>query len=189
MLYYIYLQILLVSLFSAIRSNHGERREELFYIYDTAEWDPILKAPITARSPQENTDLTMNGGAGLCMNESLSLYHTNQYSLFQLMFNRALKDPRRTVDPALATTFIIPFDFASDAAYFAQTGPHHLEMITRKCPLGSLVSSLLIKSPWFQRKTGLDHLLVVGMNYGMSDYLLRPQVSKKNPSFIVYKIM
>ena len=37
-----------------------------------------------------------------------------------MIYHRALRDMRRTLDPNEATTFIIPYDFATDSAYYKQ---------------------------------------------------------------------
>ena len=95
--------------------------------------------------------------------------------MFQLMFNRAVKDPRRTLDPSKATSFIIPYDFASDVAFMSRRPGKRNGFDFRRCPLGSKVSALLQESEWFQRKRGRDHLLLVGMNYAMDHFILKPQ--------------
>jgi len=162
--------------FLLMHSGRGSRRKELIYIYNTADWEPIINAPLSPRSPNEKMDVVMNNGAGPIVDKSLSLYHTDQYSLFQIMFNRALRDPRRTKDPSEATTFIIPYDFASDVAYMSQRPNNNVGFDFRKCPLGPTVTDLLSKSPYFQRNAGRDHLLLVGMNYAMDHYILKPKV-------------
>lgn len=160
--------------------GEGFQREELIYIYDTPEWQPIISAPLSPRSPNEKMDVVLNGGAGPVVDKSLSLYHTDQYSLFQLMYNRALRDPRRTRDPSKATTFIIPYDFASDVAYMSERPNHNVGFDFRRCPLGATVTDLLNQSPWFQQREGRNHLLLVGMNYAMDHYILKPKVCIKS---------
>lgn len=53
----------------------------------------------------------VNGGAGPEVDAAHGVYHTDQYQLFQLVYYRALKDhSRRTMNPAEASTFVIPYD-------------------------------------------------------------------------------
>ena len=104
----------------SVGKTNANHRSELFYIYNSSEWLNIISAPLSQRAPNEIMDVILNGGAGPLIDASLSLYHTDQYSLFQLMFNRAVKDPRRTLDPSKATSFIIPYDFASDVAFMSR---------------------------------------------------------------------
>jgi hypothetical protein len=92
-----------------------------------------------------------------------------------MVYYRALRDPRRTLDPAKATSFIIPYDLASDSAFYkncARSKGVCYEF--RKCPLAPKAESLLRSSPWYQRNGGRDHVLLVGMNYCMDHYLLKP---------------
>ena len=163
-----------LSTVSTVKTN-SNHRSELFYIYNSTEWNEIISAPLHKRAPNEIMDVVLNGGAGPIVDESLSLYHTDQYSLFQLIFNRAVKDPRRTFDPSKATTFIIPYDFASDVAFISHREGKKNGFDFRRCPLGPKVTSLLEESEWFRRNRGRDHLLMVGMNYAMDHFILKPR--------------
>ena len=91
-----------------------------------------------------------------------------------MLYHRALRDMRRTLDPNEATTFIIPYDFATDSAYYKQCQKSagkipifllihvltHLILTTgrcydfRKCPLAPTVEELLHKSKYFRRLNG-----------------------------------
>jgi xyloglucan galactosyltransferase MUR3 len=104
-------------------------------------------------------------------------FHTDQYQLFSMIYHRAMSDPRRTMDPSLATTFIIPYDFANDCAYYKRcnNNVNNTCFDFRKCPLAPSVESLLLKSEFFRRNSGRDHLLVVGMNYAMDHYIGKPK--------------
>ena len=170
-----FLSNIVVSIGAMKVEGNSKRRRELFYIYNSTEWNDIITAPLRKRVPNELMDVVMNAGAGPLIDKSLSLYHTDQYSLFQLMFNRAIKDSRRTLDPEKATSFIIPYDFSSDVAFMSKREGKANGFDFRKCPLGGKVSSLLNQSPWFQRKQGRDHLLMVGMNYAMDHFILKPK--------------
>jgi Exostosin family len=165
----------------ATNSNSSEHiigRDELkIYIYQEGYWANISVACLQKRDPNEILEHSLNNGAGPLIDVSKGQYHTDQYQLFSLIYNRALKDPRRTLDPSEATTFVIPYDFASDAAYYKScaksTGKICYDF--RKCPLAPRVEELLVASPWYQRKGGRDHLLIIGMNYAMDHYILKPK--------------
>lgn len=152
------------------------RKSDLFYIYAQGEWGTIANASRTKRDPREIMDHSMNNGAGTIVNVSAGEYHTDQYQLFLNIFSRALRDPRRTTDPSKATTFIIPYDLATDAAYYKKCARSEgICYDFRKCPLAPTVIDLLKASPWFQRKRGKDHLMIVGMNHAMNHHLGKPK--------------
>lgn len=152
------------------------RKSDLFYIYDTGEWQTIANTSRNKRDPREVMDHYLNGGAGPLVNVTSGSYHTDQYQLYLLIFSRALKDPRRTLDPSKATTFIIPYDLASDAAYYKKCARSDgICYDFRKCPLAPTVSELLKASPWHARNHGKDHLLIVGMNYAMNHHIGKPK--------------
>ncbi len=149
---------------------------KLFYIYDTENWPSIANISTSKRDPNERLENYFNGGAGPVIDEIRGSYHTDQYQLYSMIFNRALKDHRRTLDPARATSFIIPYDFASDSAYYkncARTLGVCYDF--RKCPSAPDVEELLSRSKWFKRRGGRDHVLIVGMNYAMDHYILKPK--------------
>ena len=147
-----------------------------FYIYETGIWSNISVASLFKRDPNERLENSLNNGAGPIVNITRGAYHTDQYQLFSMIYYRALKDHRRTLDPSKASTFIIPYDFATDSAYYKncwKTSGVCYDF--RKCPLAPKVEELLNDSPWFTRHQGKDHLLIVGMNYAMDHYILKPK--------------
>jgi hypothetical protein len=148
-----------------------------FYIYDGPDWDYIATAGMRVRDVDEIVNASFNYGAGPVVDSSNGAYHTDQYQLYALHYHRWLKDARRTFDPAKATTFIIPYDLATDAAYYKHCAKNKDNKCFdfRKCPLAPQVESLLQSSQWYQRKSGKDHLLVVGMNYAMDHYIMKPK--------------
>jgi hypothetical protein len=147
-----------------------------FYIYDTGGWPNISTASLYKRDPNERLENSLHGGAGPLVEKIAGEYHTDQYMLFSMIYNRALKDPRRTLNPADATSFLVPYDFASDCAFYKNCAKSSGVCYDfRKCPLAPEVESLLAASPWFQRKGGRDHTLVIGMNYAMDHYILKPK--------------
>lgn len=156
--------------------NPLTRHNKYIYIYQGPAWDVIANASLHARDANEIMEHTLNGGAGPAVDESAGMYHTDQYQLYNLMYHRLLKDPRRTLDPAQATSFVVPYDFATDSAYYKRCGKSNGVCYDfRRCPLAPQVEALLRESPWFRRKGGHDHLLVVGMNYAMDHYLGKPK--------------
>lgn len=150
---------------------------EYFYIYDYDYWVNISIASINLRSdPNEILETTINNGAGPLVDAKQGAYHTDQYQLFLLLFNRALRDHRRTLDPAKATTFFIPYDMASDVAYYKRCSKSEETCFDfRRCPLAPTVEKMLLESPWYRRNYGKDHLLIVGNNYAMEHYLKKPK--------------
>jgi hypothetical protein len=170
-------QLLLIML--AIIQSHAypvttSRKLNLFYIYETDEWHAIANASqISKDQLGEIKDHSMNSGAGVLINITTGAYHTDQYQLYNLIIGRALKDPRRTLDPSKATTFLIPYDIAFDAAFYKKC-PRGACFATHKCPSAPSVNALLKASPWYARNKGRDHLLIVGLNYGMIYYIGKP---------------
>ncbi len=158
-------------------SNPHTRSDLYIYIYSSSEWDSIATSSMHARSEDEIMESSMNRGAGPEMNATTGAFHTDQYQLYSIIYHRILKDPRRTLDPSIATTFFVPYDLASDAAYYKHCAKNkdHKCFDFRKCPQGPRVNDLLLESPWWQRRGGRDHLLVVGMNYAMDHYIGKPK--------------
>ena len=158
-------------------SNPLIRSDLFIYIYSSPEWDTIAEASLHSRSEDELMDSSTNRGGGPELNATAGAFHTDQYQLYALMYHRLLKDPRRTLDPTNATTFFVPYDLASDAAYYKLCAKNkdHKCFDFRKCPLSPRVHELLLESPWWKRHKGRDHLLIVGMNYAMDHYIGKPK--------------
>ena len=157
-------------------TNNKIDKSKLFYIYDYDLWPNISVASMKKRDYNEIMNSTWNNGAGPTINITTGSFRTDQYQLFSLIYHRALRDHRRTYNANEATTFIIPYDLASDAAYYK----HCVRSVGRcfdfrKCPLAPSVEELLKKSVYFQRNEGRDHVLVVGMNYAMDHYIGKPK--------------
>lgn len=161
----------------SLPKENPHRRHFRFYVYDTGDWNRIGKAGFSPQGEGEIVEMSTNRGAGPLVNMTDGSYHTDQYQLYALHYHRWMKDPRRTLNPADATTFIIPYDLATDAAYYRHCAKNkeHKCFDFRKCPMAPEVEKLLSESPWFQRNGGKDHLLVVGMNYAMDHYILKPK--------------
>lgn len=117
-----------------------------------------------------------NYGAGKELSASNGVFDTYQYHLFNVIYARALQDPRRTLDPEEATSFFIPYDSQVDAMTF--TGKEgHLEVSWElgEANQAPKVHDLLLSSPYFQRKKGKDHFMVVSWNGAMFMYILKPK--------------
>lgn len=169
-------QLAITLFLVSILARSYSKKNHYFYIYENDYWPNISFASLYKRDPNERLENAMNNGAGPIVNITRGAYHTDQYQLFSMIYYRALKDYRRTLDPSKATTFLIPYDFATDSAYYKNCAKSSGVCYDfRKCPLAPKVEDLLLQSPWFHRKQGHDHLLIVGMNYAMDHYILKPK--------------
>ena len=173
---------LLLLLFISCSQQQQQQQQQLqkpkhyYYIYETDTWPSISLASIYKRDPNERLENLINNGAGPIVNLTSGMYHTDQYQLYSMIYHRALKDYRRTLDPSIATSFIIPYDFATDSAFYKNCRKSAGVCYDfRKCPLAPSIEELLDKSVWFKRNQGKDHLLIVGMNYAMDHYILKPR--------------
>jgi hypothetical protein len=157
--------------------DYGPHSDLKIYVYDTGLWPNISTASLQKRDRNEIIDNVLNNGAGPVVNLRKGEFHTDQYQLFSMIYYRVLNDPRRTMNPEEATTFIIPYDFANDCAYYKKcnNNQNHTCFDFRKCPLAPSVDALLDQSKYFHRRQGRDHLLVVGMNYAMDHYIGKPK--------------
>lgn len=106
----------------------------------------------------------LNFGAGRLIDAANSEYKTSQFALFKLMYDRAMIDPQRTLDPNQANSYFIPYDFGMDATFIEENG----RMRRTQCPLAEQVLTLLRASPHFRAKGGHDHTLVVSVNQNMN---------------------
>jgi len=112
-----------------------------------------------------------NYGAGRLV-EGTNLEHkTSQFALHKIFYERALIDPRRTLNPAEATTFFIPFDIGMHIAFLESNG----RMRRSGCPLAEQVERRLSELPYFKRNGGHDHLLVFAVNYNMNYFMNAPK--------------
>lgn len=156
-----------------ISNKHGDLK---IYVYNFQLWKNISESSLRQRDKHEILENSLNNGAGPVLEFSQGLYHTDQYQLFNIIYNRVLQDARLTLNPAEATTFFIPYDFAADSAFYKACGKSNgICFDFRKCPLAPTVESLLKESIWFRRNGGKDHLLIVGMNYAMDHYIGKPK--------------
>lgn len=108
-------------------------------------------------------------GAGRISHAATMEHKTSQFSLFKLMYERAMIDKRRTLDPADATTFLIPYDIGMNACF---TMPHG-RMRKTGCPQAHEVERRLLASPFFKANHGHDHVLIVSVNQNMNYFFER----------------
>ena len=106
----------------------NSKQDKLFYIYD---WPDVIKRQKTLRADEGNRHrmycfwlyslitsfssrfLLYGLGTGkLLHNASVGLYNTDQFHLFRIMYHRALKDPRRTLNPDLVRLKYIQYTLA-----------------------------------------------------------------------------
>lgn len=139
-----------------------------FYMYD---WPHLVNryANFTDRDHRghgvEFPQWTQNFGAGRVIDRKNLEFKTSQFSLFKIMYERALLDKKnKALSPETAVSYFIPYDFGMDATFFEANG----RMRQTKCPLASNVTELLQKSPYFQAKQGHDHILIVSVNQNMN---------------------
>eukprot|EP01038_Epipyxis_sp_PR26KG_P008500 gene8500-11492_t len=105
-------------------------------------------------------------GAGRIMNRTEHEHKTSQFSLFKIMIERLqLDESRRTFDPNLATTFIIPYDIGMDATFTESNG----RMRRTGCPIAKEVIPLLQSSSYFNKNNGYNHLLINSLS--IDDYM------------------
>lgn len=139
----------------------------LFYIYD---WPDLVDryANFTDRSHLshgvEFPAWITHYGAGRVVDPVQLEHKTSQFGLFKIMYERALIDPRRTMDPSKATSFLIPFDIGMHTCFLENNG----RMRKSGCPLAPSVVERLEASEWFKRNHGHDHLVIFAINYNMN---------------------
>jgi hypothetical protein len=99
--------------------------ESKFYMYTLPErvvntW-PADNLTLTKYSIY-NASFALNKGAGPLIDAKRGMYGTWQFALFKLVYNRLQRSPRRTLDPAQASTFFVPYDGGMDATVSAWDG-------------------------------------------------------------------
>jgi hypothetical protein len=100
-------------------------------------------------------------GFGNIIDLDLGMMNTWHWSLFSSIFNRLKRSRRRTLDPKLASLFIIPYDLAMDGSFRADCSR------SRHCTKGfalSLWNDLQNKS-YFRRYGGIDHVLLWSLGH------------------------
>lgn len=149
------------------RSPKSRPFAKLIYVYD---WpSEVVNSVPTAYSHHRlsiTPDFLHNQGAGDVVNVKKGMYHTHQYSLFLLMYQRMLVSPYRTLNPNEASLFFIPYDLGMDSSTRTSDGA----LFKTNCPRLDKVTSLLQSSPYFHRHGGRDHFLLHSINHMMTYY-------------------
>lgn len=142
-----------------------------FYIYNwssdiTDSWPAGYSHPRLAFEEH----FKLNYGAGVAVDTEEGLYHTHQYSLFQLFYHRLLQSSRRTMDPSRASVFFIPYDLGMDGSTRRSDGA----LIQTNCPSVERVMQLLENSPYFRASGGSNHFALHSINQMMLYYANEP---------------
>ena len=163
-----------MSYFLVIATQISSMETARFYIY---EWPHLIDryANFSDR-PHHGHGVEFpawreNLGIGRALDVNNHEYKTSQFALFKIMYERALVDPRRTMDPNDATSFFIPYDFGMDATFFESNG----RMRRTQCPLAVDALQHLRNSPYFWRHGGHDHTLIVAVNQNMNYFFSAPR--------------
>ena len=165
----LFFRILDIRAVSVHIGSHSPEHDK-FYIYD---WPELIDryANFTDRDigshGVEVPEWKTNFGAGRLIDIDNLEYKTSQFSLFKLIYERALLDPRRTLDPSEATTFFIPFDIGMHICFLEANG----RMRRSGCPLADDVQARLNQLPYFRHKGGHDHLVIFSINYNMNYFM------------------
>lgn len=153
-----------------VKDSHSKK----FYIYNWSQniidrWPDNYSHHRLSIKKEFNT----NNGCGPLVNQSLGRYHTHQYVLFTLFYNRLLESPYRTSDPNEAALFFIPYDFGMDCSTRKNDGA----LARTNCPMLQSVINLLSNNSnstssnfYFNRYDGNDHFLIVSINQMMLYY-------------------
>jgi hypothetical protein len=136
----------------------------LFYIYSWSESiTNSFPDAYTHRRQHITEEFARNYGVGPLVDAAQGLYHTHQYSLFSTVLARLEESPYRTLDPAQASLFFIPYDVGMDATARKRDGA----LLKTGCPRSLEVIPLLHNSPYFAKYDGADHFLLHSINQPM----------------------
>ena len=148
----------------------GSSNDDKIYVYD---WPELVNryANFTDRDHKshgvEFPHWKEHFGAGRLIEGGNLEHKTSQFSLHKLFYERALRDPRRTLNPEEATTFFIPFDIGMHTCFLEANG----RMRKSGCPLVQQVQDRLQELPYFRRHGGHDHLAIFAINYNMNYFM------------------
>jgi hypothetical protein len=147
---------------STVTPATKEESALLFYMYDLHEkfwWRWPQNG--TERECQENGYLSHAHAEFSAIGRPIipedGLFLTWHFSMFNSLFNRFKRSPRRTKDPAKASMFVIPYDIGLDG----YLNPHNCGN-RRQCTgglLGNLMDELNAM-PYFTRHQGADHVVL-----------------------------
>lgn len=112
-----------------------------------------------------------NGGFGRALDLDAGYFNSWHHSLFYSLFMRLKYSKRRTLNPAEADLFIVPYDFTIKESYQQKTSGKVADGTLKStcprrgkrqsCPATSVqLRALLQASEYFQRHQGADHVLI-----------------------------
>ena len=146
-----------------------------FYIYD---WNESIIDSWPSNSSHHRISIDgifkSNFGAGIVIDKSKGLYHTHQYSLFELFYRRLKMSRYRTMNPIDAKLFFIPYDIGMDATTRQSDGG----LIRTNCPKRKQVMNLISRSKYFHKSKGNNHFLIHSINQ-MMIYYTNPTCTKE----------
>ena len=112
-----------------------------------------------------------NGGFGRALDLDKGYFNSWHHSLFYSLFMRLKYSKRRTLNPAEADLFIVPYDFTIKESYQQKSKGNEVDGTLRhscprrgkrqSCPASSVqLRAMLESSEYFQRHGGADHVLI-----------------------------
>ncbi len=107
------LPLILLMLISLIRAEPHKKLEGSFFIYDWPDYINDVWPPMNSTLNPNSSfshNFRGNNGAGQAVDPSIGYFSTWQFSMYQLTMARLRASPYRTLNPAEAMTFIVPFD-------------------------------------------------------------------------------
>ena len=152
----------------ALSQSRGKRDNVYFYVYDWPE-DIIDCWPVnfTHKRLSVERKFKENFGMGPLRSSQDGVYHTHQYSLFAMFYQRLLESEFRTTDPKQASYFFIPYDIGMDSSTRKSDGA----LFQTNCPRMSTVIQYLSDSPYFGSGYGNNHFILHSINQPMQYYL------------------
>jgi hypothetical protein len=149
----------------------GSKELRKFYIYPWSE-DIVNLWPdkYTHHRLSTKSVFKENFGAGPLVDRDRGFYHTHQYSLFTLIYQRLLRSKYRALNPSEASVFFIPYDLGMDGSTRKTDGA----LAQTNCPKVAEVIGLLNNSPYFKKNGGSDHFLLHSINQMMLYYANEP---------------
>lgn len=144
-------------------NSFAKDKNKKFYIHEFLEYKDQFEWgwPPMNISCQGNTYLdnsfALNEGYGEIIDQDVGLYGTWHFSLFNSLFNRLKKSPRRTFDAEKADIFIIPYDLALDG-FLDRRNCRNRERCMRY--LVTYLYNFLLSNKYFKRHNGADHVVL-----------------------------
>ena len=133
-----------------------------------------------------------NGGFGRVLDSDRGYFNSWHHSLFYSLFMRLKYSKRRTMDPAQADLFIVPYDFTihefyKNAGSSNGSGSGNNGTCARRgattvpCPKRSVdLKSFLERSEHFKRHEGADHVLINSLTSPYTDCMsIKKEICKQ----------